>query len=399
MSWTRAVEKSLLDMVGAGLLPGASTLVWRRGKGVETACAGWRDVEAGVPMTRDTLFRIASMTKPVTSVAALMLMEKGRFALKDPIARWAPEFANVRVLRDPKGPLEDTVAAERPITFEDLLTHRSGMTYGPFHQGPLMQAHVALGGDLDSHLKPDAWMAALARIPLLHQPGLKMHYGHSTDLLGLLLGRMENAPLEDVLSRNIFEPLGMADTFFTVPVDKHHRRSAHYGFDDAGKRARLRTCPGGSTVEERPPDMAFSSGGQGLWSTVDDYLAFARIFIEPRLLKPETLALMVSNQLTAPQRALSDVGGVRLFNKGHGFGLGVAVVMEPGAAMPTLVGGGLGSVGWPGGFGGWWRADPTDGSVMVFLCHNMVERAQFENGIGLDVYGAMSTFQTLAAQG
>ena len=154
-------------IVDAGALAGAATLVWRDGKVVQTACVGWRDVEARLPIERDTLFRIASMTKPITSTAALMLFEEGRFALDDPIARWAPEFSKMRVLRSPTGPLDETEPAERPITFEDLLTHRSGLTYGDFHPGPIAKAYEeALGGDIDSEVAPDDWIAALAALPL-----------------------------------------------------------------------------------------------------------------------------------------------------------------------------------------------------------------------------------------
>lgn len=403
MAWSNRVEPALAAMVETGALAGAATLVWRRGGAPERACAGWRVVEERVAMTPDTIFRIASMTKPITSVAALMLLEEGRFGLDEPITRWAPELARMRVLRSPSSSLADTVPAERPMTFADLLTHRSGLTYGPFHPGALARAYEVLGGDIDSHLSPDAWIAALSTIPLVHQPGEVMHYGHSTDLLGLLIARMEDAPLGDVLTRRILGPLGMRDTGFVVPPERHARRAALYGFDDSGRRVRQQTCPGGSTVPERPADMTFMSGGQGLWSTLDDYLAFARLFVEGgevdgvRLLAPETLTRMVTNHLTAAQRARSDVGGMPLFAAGHGFGMGVAVVLEPDLAAPTVVGGHAGAVGWPGGFGGWWRADPVDGSVMIFLAHNLVEREQFARGIGFGVYEAITTFQSHVA--
>ena len=156
-----------------------------------------------------------------------------------------------------------------------------------------------------------------------------------------------------------------------------------YGFDEAGRLSARLTCPGGSTLPERPEDMTYVSGGQGLWSTLDDYLAFARMFVGAgavdgvRLLRPETLALMASNRLTESQRANSEVAGMPFFAAGHGFGMGVAVVLEPEKAAPTLCGGGVGAVGWPGAFGGWWQADPNDNSVLIFLAHNMVERDQF----------------------
>src|SRR5688572_5315270 len=230
-----SVAAAIGSIVDAGSLAGAVTLVWRDGEVVQTNCVGWRDVEARLPMERDTIFRIASMTKPITSAAALLLLQEGRFALNDPIARWAPEFSQMRVLRSPADPLLRTDPADRQITFEDLLTHRSGLTYGSFHPGPLAQAYKeALGGDIDTDVTPDDWIAGLASLPLIDQPGAALHYGHSTDLLGLLIARIEDASLGEVLQRRIFGPLGMKDTGFTVPHDKAGRRAGIYGFDDAG---------------------------------------------------------------------------------------------------------------------------------------------------------------------
>ena len=182
------------------------------------------------------------------------------------------------------------------------------------------------------------------------------------------------------------------------------RRAGLYGFDDAGRLIARLTCPGGSTLPELPEGMAFESGGQGLWSTADDYLQFARMFLGQgavdgvRLLRPDTLTMMTANRLTARQRARSEVVGMPLFASGHGFGLGVAVVLEPERASPTLCGGHAGSVGWPGAFGGWWRADPEDGSALIFLTHNLIERDQFARGIGFGVYDAIARFQALAAR-
>jgi CubicO group peptidase (beta-lactamase class C family) len=344
------------------------------------------------------------MTKPITSAAALMQFEEGRFALNDPIARWAPEFSQMRVLRSHKGPLDQTDPAERPITFEDLLTHRSGLTYSAFHTGPIASAYKeALGGEIDSHVAPDDWIARLAALPLIDQPGAAFHYGHSTDLLGLLIARIEDAPLGDVLERRIFGPLGMIDTCFSVPVEKRGRRAGMYGFDEAGRLVKRVTATGRSTLPERPVDMAYVSGGAGLWSTLDDYLAFARMFVGEgtvdglRLLRPETVALMTSNRLTESQRASSKLLGMPIFAAGHGFGMGVAVVIEPEKADPLRCGGGVGSVGWPGAWGGWWQADPNDDSVLIFLAHNMVELNQFVQGVGLGVFEAIMRFQTLAS--
>jgi len=404
MSSKDPIATAMAAIVEAGVLAGAATLVWRDGQVVQTAAVGWRDIEARLPMERSTLFRIASMTKPITSTAALMLLEEGRYTLDEPITRWAPEFSRMRVLRSPSGPLDPTDPAARQITFRDLLTHRSGLTYGDLHAGPIGKAYAeALGGAIDTYVAPDDWIARLAALPLIDQPGATLHYGHSTDLLGLLIARIEDAPLADVLERRILGPLGMCDTGFTVPREKADRRARLYGFDQAGRLTARLTAPGGSTMAERPESMAYASGGQGLWSTLDDYLAFARMFLGAgtvdglRLLRPETLRLMTSNCLTESQRATAEVVGMPLFAAGHGFGMGVAVVMEPQKALPIICGGGVGTVGWPGAFGGWWQADPGDKSVMIFLTHNMVERDQYEKGIGFGVYGAITQFYKLGS--
>jgi len=329
-----------------------------------------------------------------------MLFDEGKFALKDPITRWAPEFSQMRVLRSSSGALDQTDPAERLITFEDLLTHRSGLTYGDFHSGPIVQAYKeALGGDIDSEVLPDDWIARLAALPLIDQPGAAFHYGHSTDLLGLLIARMEDAPLGEVLKRRIFDPLGMHDTGFTVPFEKQPQRAAAYGFDEAGQLCKRLTGPGDSFLPERPEGMAYVSGGQGLWSTMDDYLTFARMFVNAgavndcRLLQPETFKRMVTNCLNENQ--LKNARSI--LNDGHGYGLGIAVVLDPPKAGPQPCGGGMGAVGWPGGFGGWWRADPSNNAVLIFLAHNMVELEQLLDGIGLGAFEAMTQFQAQAS--
>lgn len=409
MSGQDPVTALLERYVEAGEMAGAAALVWRDGKVVQASVAGWRDFEANLMLERDTIFRIASMTKPITSTAAMMLVEEGRIALDEPITRWAPEFADMRVLRSPGGSLDQTDPAARAITFGDLLTHRSGLTYGSFHPGPLAQAFdAALGSDIDSRLTPDEWIAAVAALPLVDQPGAGFHYGNSTDVLGLLIARIEGAPLGDVLRRRIFEPLGMVDTGFFVPESKRGRRAQMYGFDDAGALAPrpngpILSGPAGVLLSDRTEDGCFVAGSGGLWSTLDDYLAFARLFVGQgevdgvRLLKPETLARMMTNQLTDDQRARGETFGMPIFTA-HGFGYGLAVVMDPENAAITRCKGGLGTVGWPGAYGGWWQADPTDGSVMIFLTHNVIELHQFALGVGLGVYGAIMEFHGLASK-
>ena len=394
------IAAAISKFVDAGALAGAATMVWRDDKVIQTAAVGWRDIESRLPIERNTIFRIASMTKPITSTAALMLFEEGRFALSDPITRWAPEFSQMRVLRSPTAPLDQTDPAERPITFEDLLTHRSGLTYAGFHPGPLERAlKEVLGADIDSDVSPDDWIAGLASLPLIDQPGTVFRYGHSTDLLGLIIARIEDAPLGDVLKRRIFDPLGMNDTGFTVHPGNIERRAEACGFDDAGRLIARQGGPGGSFLPERPEGMTYVSGGQGLWSTLDDYLSFARMFLGAgavdgvRMLRPETLTLMATNHLTENQRDKARW----ILNTGHGFGMGVAVVLDPVKAGPMPCGGSVGAVGWPGAFGGWWRADPNDNSVLIFLAHNMVELEQLLKGIGLGVFEAIAQFQDLAS--
>ena len=396
-----AIEAALSAVVDAGELAGAATLI-SRGDSVRVSCAGVRDLGSRLPVERDTIFRIASMSKPVTSTLALTLLEEGRFRLEDPITRFAPEFEHMRVLRSPDGSIGDSSAADRPITFDDLLTHRAGFTYSEIQRGPIAKAYSeALGGSIDNDLTPDEWIERLAQLPLIDQPGTGFHYGHSTDLLGFLMARIEDAPLGDVLQRRIFAPLGMNDTGFSVPDGKRIRRAGPCGFNADGRLTALERMPGGHALPERPEGMTYVSGGQGFWSTLDDYLTFARMFVGEgtvdgvRLLKPETLSRMASNQLTASQRTAARMFGRPIFAAGHGYGFGVAVVTEPEKADPLRCGGDVGAVGWPGAYGGWWQADPNDGSVMLFLAHNMVELHQMAAGIGLSDWGAISEFQAL----
>jgi len=398
-----AITASLKGHLEAGNIVGAATRVWRDGALVHSADLGLRDPDQRLPVEPGTIYRIASLSKPVTALATLILMEAGRFALADPITVIAPEFADMRVLRSPTGPLDDTDPAIRQITFEDLLTHRSGLTYGDFQPGPIAAAYRdALGGDLDSHVAPDDWIAGLARLPLIAQPGAAFNYSASSDLLGLLLARMEGVSLGEVLRRAIFDPLGMKDTGFDVPAEKRSRRAANCGFDASGKSISLVAPPGGAALAERPDDMAFQSGGQGLWSTADDYLKFARLFVGGgsvdgvRLLSEQTMKLMMTNHLDDAQRASGSMFGMPLFSA-HGFGLGLAVVMDPAQAAVTRCKGGVGTVGWPGAYGGWWQADPTNGAVMVFLTHNMMELEQLMMGVGLGVYAAITDFHAQAS--
>lgn len=233
------VDATLRPFIDEGQLAGVGAAVWRRGRLTQVAL-GRRRLDADFPVERDTIFRVASMTKPVTTVAALALYDEGRFDLDDPITTCAPEFAAMRVLRRAEGPLDETDAAARPITFRDLLTHRAGLTYGEFHRGPIgRRLDDTLGPTIDNPLGPEAWIERLASLPLIDQPGRAFHYGHSTDLLGFLIARLEGLPLGEVLRRRVFAPLGMADSGFAVPPAARHRCAGLCGFDERGRLTAL----------------------------------------------------------------------------------------------------------------------------------------------------------------
>ena len=255
-----SIAQALDRYVSDGELAGAAALVWRQGRIVGTATVGTRDLQSGRPVDRNTIFRVASMTKPVTTVAALMLLDEGRFELDESISICAPELARMRVLRSPDGPLDETDEAMRPMTFRDLLTHRSGLTYGDFHRGPIGRAYAeTLGATIDNPLAPDEWIERLAALPLIDQPGSGFHYGVSTDLLGFLIARLERAPLSAVLERRVFAPLGMRDTGFGVPRAKRERRAGLCGFDSEGRLIALTAAPCPARVAISLPVRVFQN--------------------------------------------------------------------------------------------------------------------------------------------
>ncbi len=363
------VRTTLEAFVEAGELAGIVTLTSRRGEIVQADAIGWSDIESRTPMRADNLFRIASMTKPLTSVAALMLVEEGRLDLSDPISRWVPELAAPRVLRDAAGPLDDSEPARRAITIEDLLTHRAGISYAFFSEGPLKQAYAeTLGDPAMNRSTPDEWLHALGTLPLAYQPGERFHYGHSTDVLGFLIGRVEGKPFRQVLQERILGPLGMGDTDFWLPADKRHRLASLYEYDEgAGGLARVEP-----EMYDAPP--AYTPGGGGLISSAADYHRFARMLLGDgavdgvRLLRPETVRLMRTNRLTAAQRRVP-FAGMPLWQK-NGFGLGVSIAEDP--VDNVYACGAPGSITWPGIFGTWWQADPVNDLVMIYLIQHQV---------------------------
>jgi CubicO group peptidase (beta-lactamase class C family) len=363
------VRPALQGFVDSGELAGIVTLTSRHGEIVQAEAIGWSDLETHTPMRPDTLFRIASMTKPITSVAALMLIEEGRIALADPISRWVPELSNPRVLRDAAGPLHDTAPAQRAITIEDLLTHRSGVAYAFFSEGPIKQAYErTLGDPAMNRSTPDEWLAALGTLPLAYQPGERFHYGHSTDVLGFLIGRVEGKPFRQVLQERVFAPLGMADTDFWLPQERRRRLASLYRYDEhAGRLAKVEP-----EMYDEPP--AYTPGGGGLISSAADYHRFARMLLGEgaldgvRLLRPETVRLMWTNRLTDAQRHIP-FAGMPLWQK-SGFGLGLSIAEDPIDNFYAC--GAPGSITWPGIYGTWWQADPVNDLVMIYLIQHQV---------------------------
>jgi CubicO group peptidase (beta-lactamase class C family) len=376
---TAGIAAPARDAVASGDIPGVVCLVWQGGELKQLATAGLRDIEKKLPVERNTIFRIASMSKPITSVAALILMEKGVMRLEDPISKWAPEFADMRVLRRPDGPLEDTYPAPRAITIEDLMTHRSGLSYAFTAKGPLAQAmEPRFGLRLESWRSSDEWMSTLASLPLSYAPGERFNYSHSTDVLGFIVGRAAGATFREALRELLFAPLGMVDTDFWIPHEKRDRAAVLYGTSAPGV---FTPHPLPGFLDETPPFI--TAGGQGMVSTADDYLIFARMLLEggevhgKRVLSQESIRLLTTNRLTPAQRR--DIQFGIPFFMAQGFGLGVSTVDDPEKNAWMGVGS-RGSFGWPGLFGGWWQADPQRQTVMLWLQQTMPPQAPAGNG-------------------
>jgi len=356
-----AVTAAMQDAVDRGELGGIVTLLYRHGEVAQVDAVGWQDKARTTPMARDSIFRIASMTKPITSVAALILLEEGHFELDDPVDRWLPELADRKVLRDPTAALDSGVRASRPIQVIDLLTHRSGIVTPRTEAGPLLDALTE--ADANNAVGYDLWMEWIGALPLAHQPGTTFNYGNSLDVLGIFVERVSGMKFPDFLRERIFEPLGMADTAFWVPPEKRSRmaRLQSLGRVPASWIPSLTEVPG------------FPSGAGGLYSTVDDYLKFARMLLgrgklgDAGLLAPETVEAMTTNRLTPEQRNGLPFGGPEGYWQGQGFGLGVAVKDAPEVVTPELGIASVGAFGWPGVFGTWWEADPEEEMILIFM--------------------------------
>jgi CubicO group peptidase (beta-lactamase class C family) len=340
--------------------PGLVALV-SRGSETNAFSVGTMAID-GPPIQRYTLFRIASMTKPITAVAAMMLVEEGRLRLDEPIDRLAPELTGRHVLRSLDGPLDDVVPARRSITLEDVLSFRLGWGIDFNQEAPFVQATSGLPGfGMPNPAWPgddDTFFQALSRLPLQAQPGERWLYTTGANVLGVLVARALRQPLDVIFQERIFEPLGMRDSGFFVPTSKRGRLITGY-VNDHGKLAPFE--PRNHLYEKRP---SFLAGDSGLVSTADDYGAFARFMLSGtdtrgrRLLKAETLAAMTTNRLTPGQIK----GGELILGPGRGWGLGlgVQVTANPYGVQP-------GAYGWDGGFGTSWFNDPAKGLTAILL--------------------------------
>jgi CubicO group peptidase (beta-lactamase class C family) len=368
------MHANLSRHVESGYVPGMVTLVARRGEVVVDAI-GAMAIGGGAPMRRDTIFRIASLTKPITAATAMMLVEECKLRLDEPIDRWLPELADRKVLRSLDAPLTDTVPAHRPITLRDLLTFRLGlgaiMVFPEKHpiQIAMRKAGVGPGPFLPEH-GPDELMKRYGALPLIHQPGERWLYDTGSQILGVLLSRVEGKTLGAVLRERIFEPLGMKDTGFSVPADKLDRLPPCY-WTEGGQRKELvpfDAVQGGRFAS--PP--AFESGSGGLVSTVDDYYAFCAMMLNKgvhgneRLLSRPSVELMTTDQISQEQKAASPFFPGFWDGRGWGFGLSI-ITRRDGLEMSP------GRFGWDGGHGTSAYTDPKEEMIGIMMTQRVMD--------------------------
>lgn len=357
--------------VERGDVPGLVALLSRRGE-THVDAIGTLAVDGRAPMRRDTIFRISSMTKPITAAAAMILVEECKLRLDEPVDRLLPELANRRVLRRIDGPLDDTVPALRPITVRDLLTMRMGfgLVIGLPNGYPIQKAisELQLVGfgmpDPPAPLDPDEWIRRLATLPLMRQPGERWMYNTGSYVLGVLIARASGQPLETFLRERLFEPLGMEDTGFSVPASKLDRLATSYQISPETGALEVHDGVADSQWSRAP---AFPDGGAGLVSTIDDYLAFGQMLRNngmhgrERILSRPAVEAMTTDQLTAEQKAVSGFFPGFFDSRGRGFGVSIVTHRDDVAAVP-------GRFGWDGGLGTSWWSDPTeemDGILMT----------------------------------
>ena len=367
------LREGLAGHVESGRIPGLVALI-SRGEETHVEAIGTMRHDGGPPMRRDTIFRMASTSKPVSVAAAMVLLDECRLRLDDPVDPWLPELADRRVLTRIDGPLDDTVPARRPITVRDLLTSTFGLGLDFTALGtPIMGAvfEQGLTPNLPEPMPaPDEWMRRLGALPLMHQPGERWQYHISNDLLGVLVARVTGQPFETFLRERVFDPLGMKDTGFHVPADQIDRLPALYAPDPQTGEFHVWDESAGGRWSQPP---AFPGGGGGLVSTVDDYHAYFRMLLNggmhgtERILSRPAVALMTTNRLTPEQEAARTAlarDNVHIsFGQGQhgGWGFGMAVRTYRGDYAP------LGQFGWDGGSGTSTYADPDKQLVGILL--------------------------------
>jgi CubicO group peptidase (beta-lactamase class C family) len=353
-------------------IAGALTLVARRGQIAHLKAVGSMDLERGVPMREDTIFRIYSMTKPITSVALMTLYERGAFQLEDPVHRFIPAWRELRVFDGGNYPLFATRPCERPMTVRDLFTHTAGLTYGFMERTNVDRAYRRLGiGERDRTL--DEMIATLAKLPLEFSPGTRWNYSVATDVLGHLIERISGRRLDAFLREEIFAPLGMVDTAFHVPAEKIERLASNY---ERAPDKQLRVVDDrAKSVYAEPP--AFLSGGGGLVSTARDYARFCQMLLNggelggARILGRKTIELMTQNHLPGGRDiAQCNVGGQfsQITYDGVGFGLGFSVTLDLARAQTV---GSVGEYAWGGAASTAFWIDPTEELVVIFLTQFM----------------------------
>ena len=375
-------------------IPGASALIARRGKIAYQEAFGLADIEAGKPMRLDTIHRIYSMSKPITSVAVMMLYEEGKFQLNDPVANYLPEFAKMQVGVDEKDPqtgqsVLKTVPAKRPITIRDLLRHTSGLTYGVFGDTLVDREYRKTRGVMDKDLA--SFVTQLARLPLLYEPGTRWNYSLSVDVLGRLVEVLSGKSFDQFLQERIFAPLDMRDTGFYVPASKKDRLAKLYITTKEGKLEPAAVCANWQECLDKIPNAAlsyleppaFQSGGGGLVSTANDYLRFCQMLLNQgqyngkRLLSRKTIQLMSSDNL----------GKIPEVSPGVGFGLGFAVSKAPGEAGTM---GTPGEYNWGGAAGTKFWIDPKEELIGVFMIQILLNPVDYGSSFRVLTYQAIA---------
>jgi CubicO group peptidase (beta-lactamase class C family) len=366
------LHDAMASHVARGYAPGLVTALSRHGE-THVDAIGLQSI-GGEPMRRDTIFRIASMTKPVLAAAAMILVEEGRLRLDDSVMPHLPELADMKVLRSIGSPLDDVVPARRGITLRDLLTFRLGTGAVMAMPGtyPIQAAQEAAGfapGPALPRFAPDDYMQRVGSVPLVHQPGEGWLYHTGADILGVLIARATGDTLGAFLQARIFGPLGMKDTGFSVPRARLDRLATSYQGDPLS--GALQVWDEADGLWSKPP--VFEAGGGGLVSTADDYLAFCRMMLgggtlgAARILSRRSVALMTSDQLTAPQRESAAV----FFGDSMSWGLGMAVCIKRNGLCDTP-----GRFGWDGGYGTSAYSDPAEDMVGILLTQRMMDSPQ-----------------------